>query len=785
MFLYEKAKSFLKWFSGQSNNWRELVFLALARGLLVFSLPTLFYSLIFSFQEKTWGIFWTHVISYLILIFILFIPHLPFNLRVHGMNIFLFSLSMISLFSHGLEGSGRIYLFIFVIMNGLFLGLRVGILALLLSAITLSIMGQLLYRGWLAAPWTQTTTIQIWIITALTFLALSTAMVTAISVFVQFLEKLLNQETILRKELQSTNEQLLVEMEERIVSQHEISQQHAQLQSILDNFPEMVYVCHPTDYEVVFVNRSMKKFLKDHGIKQELFGKPCYQVFQGREQPCQFCKIQFINQRSQEISWEHHNPVFDRHFLITDRFIQWTEGQQMHMGVILDITDRKLIEDQLKHDALHDSLTGLPNRQLLFERLERVVNCRRRNVSCHFALIFLDLDQFKLVNDTYGHSFGDQLLIETGRRLLDTVRDIDMVIRLGGDEFVVLLEDITDENDVYSVADRILNILSKPYHLEEHKVLITASMGVFIGDGATMEAGDVLRDADIAMYQAKAKGRNQYVIFKKEMLHKIQQRSQLERELRHAIEDHQFEVYYQPLINMKDSSISGFEALIRWNHPERGLLSPAAFWNVAEEVGLSIPIGQFVVNSSIQQIYQWQSTYQFPVPLMVSINFSPSQLQKGNIVELLQSSLNKSPINPLSVNVEITEDLVMKNFQEIAETLDNLRNLGVKIHLDDFGKAYSSLAKLHSISFDALKIDQEFVQDYLTQKRGIEIVQTIVKLAKKFNLKTVAEGVETQEQLNWLKKLDCDYWQGYLFAKPMPAKEVELFLSAPSPHPHL
>ena len=444
-----------------------------------------------------------------------------------------------------------------------------------------------------------------------------------------------------------------------------------------------------------------------------------------------------------------------------------------------DVTARKRAEERLQHDAFHDALTGLPNRALFKEHLRVAIGRVRRSPQYMYAVLFLDLDRFKNVNDSLGHSFGDRLLVAIAERLQSSVRQIDVVARLGGDEFAVLLDGIDDPNDAVHVAGRVQKALREPVDIDDrHEVFATTSIGIALSNSEYAEPEDVLRDADTAMYRAKARGRACHEVFDKLMHARAVALLRLENDLRRAVDRGEFEVYYQPIVSLKEGEqISGFEALVRWRHPERGIVSPADFISVAEDTGLIIHIGRWVLREACGQMRRWQRQYPEYRSLMLSVNLSGKQFMQADLVEQIQAVLEETEFDPRCLQLEITESVVIDNTEVVTSRLVRLRELGVQLTMDDFGTGYSSLSYLHKFPIDVLKIDRSFISQAGAEGRS-EIVPTIIMLARNMGMKVVAEGVETDEQLAHLNELDCAYGQGFLFSKPLDSRAAEELISS-------
>jgi diguanylate cyclase (GGDEF)-like protein/PAS domain S-box-containing protein len=429
-----------------------------------------------------------------------------------------------------------------------------------------------------------------------------------------------------------------------------------------------------------------------------------------------------------------------------------------------------------------DALTGLPNRALFLERLDACLDRVKRHGGPMFAVLFLDVDRFKAVNDSLGHPMGDQLLIEISRRLEACLRSEDtisrlgrenLVARLGGDEFTILLDDIQELSQATGVADRILKELRTPFSVNGNEVFTTVSIGIALSATGHEEAKDLLRDADTAMYQAKAQGKGRCEVFDTAMRDRMQARQNLETELRRAVVTQEFVVHYQPIFSLGSGQLSGFEALVRWQHPDRGLLGPNEFISVAEETGLSLPLDQWVLRQATRQMKDWQDKYTTRQPLTISVNFSSRQFQQPNIVEQVSQVLRETGLDGSSLELEITETQMMENRESVSSVLLALRALSVQLAVDDFGTGYSSLSYIQRFPVQRLKIDRSFVSRMCLEQEDRAIVQTIVALAHNLKLHLVAEGVETEEQLAQLKELGCEYAQGYFFSKPIDTAAAE------------
>jgi diguanylate cyclase (GGDEF)-like protein/PAS domain S-box-containing protein len=434
-----------------------------------------------------------------------------------------------------------------------------------------------------------------------------------------------------------------------------------------------------------------------------------------------------------------------------------------------DITERKELEDQLAHQAFHDSLTGLANRALFRNRIEHAL-ARMRRHRRPVGVLLLDLDGFKTVNDSLGHAFGDAFLVAVAGRLRDVLRPSDTPCRLGGDEFAVLVEDLNDGLDVTVVAERVLEALRLPFVIDGKEVVTAASIGISIAESGSRDADDLLRNADVAMYTAKGRGRNRYELFKPSMHRAMLDRLDLEADLRRAVERGEFVLNYQPTVALDTGRISGMEALVRWNSPERGLVPPGLFIPVAEDTGLIVALGAWVLEEACRQAVAWKQEFGVDAPRTMSVNLSARQLQDDGLVADVGAILERTGIRPEHVVLEITESAVMADAEAMTARLHELKALGVRLAIDDFGTGYSSMSYLCSFPIDILKIDRSFVSGVRSEPQKMGIVRTIVELGHILQLQTVAEGIELDEELQQLRALQCDLGQGYWFARPLTAE---------------
>jgi diguanylate cyclase (GGDEF)-like protein/PAS domain S-box-containing protein len=448
-------------------------------------------------------------------------------------------------------------------------------------------------------------------------------------------------------------------------------------------------------------------------------------------------------------------------------------------GSQTDTTERKSLSEQLLRDAFYDSLTKLPNRALFMDRLGHAVARGRRLKNHRCAVLFLDLDRFKLVNDSLGHMLGDALLVETAERIGRLIRPGDTIARWGGDEFVILLEDVREVGCASLVAERIQGLFRTPFSLDGHEVFTTVSIGIVVGSEDYARPEELLRDADIAMYRAKEE-RGSSVTFDRSMHRSAIELLELENDLRRAMERREFRMFYQPIVDLETGKLAGLEALIRWMHPTRGLVFPGSFIHVAEENGLIVPIGEWVLREVCRQIREWQDA---GANVRVAVNLSARQLKDRNLPIILPEILKETGVSPDSIDLEITESAVINNWELVGDTLSALQSLGFRLCLDDFGTGYSSLSYLHRLPVTKLKIDRSFLEKmaYSTEHSGI--VQTILDLAGRLKMDMVAEGIETEGQLARLKEMKCKLGQGYLFARPLDEETTTSLVQGLNPLP--
>ncbi|AFC28749.1 EAL domain-containing protein [Paenibacillus mucilaginosus] len=477
--------------------------------------------------------------------------------------------------------------------------------------------------------------------------------------------------------------------------------------------------------------------------------------------------------KSADSSIPGHNPELTEELF--SRIISETNDYHLlrSYATIRAVNERKRAEEKIQHMAYHDALTDLPNRLMFDEKLGRCFQEAERNGSM-MAVMFFDLDRFKVINDTLGHHVGDQLLRLLARKLRHYVSDKDVVARFGGDEFIILLTNMAHADEAAQFAKGIPDLLKDPFVIEGHELFVTASIGISMYPSDGKEVDTLLKNADIAMYRSKEKGGNAFQYYHPDMNKRSLHRLNLEIHLRKALERGEFQVHYQPIVDLRNGSVYGMESLVRWQHPEWGVVSPGEFIPLAEETGLIVPIGNWVLLESCRQNRRWQQLG-YP-PLVVSVNISAIQFNQMNFVQIVTDALKESGLAPDRLCLEITENIAMNNVPHIIETMQKLKALGVGISIDDFGTGYSSLSYLKRFRVQTLKIDQSFIRDVTLDEDNAAIVTALIAMSHRLKIKSLAEGVETQEQLDFLVAQGCDKIQGYLFSKPIPADAFETMI---------
>lgn len=554
------------------------------------------------------------------------------------------------------------------------------------------------------------------------------------------------------------------------------------LKTLLDTLPLAVFW---KDINSVFLgcNRQFAQFLTLPS-QAEIVGKTDFDVVYDRAEA-----IAFRNSDRQVIASGQSYLTIEESLTLPDAEQRWLSTSKTPLrdsvgniigivGIFQDITSLKATQAQLVHNMLHDPLTELPNRALLTERLELAIQKSQRSADYHYAVLFLDLDRFKVINDSLGHFIGDKLLIAIAQRLSRHLRAVDLVARLGGDEFVVLLENISSVNEAVHTAERILADGAQPLIIEGHTIVTSFSIGIATDKTPYKQATDLIRDADIAMYRAKSKKQNSYQIFDANMHAQALKRLTLESEIRQGLQRNEFTIYYQPVLALTHNQLLGFEALVRWHHPKKGLIPPSEFISIAEETGLITSLDYWVFKQACHQMIDWQARYCQGTPLRLSVNLSVQDLRDVTLIENIDSVLAETKISPDLITFEITESMIINDIDQTIELLEKIRQRQIQISLDDFGTGYSSLSYLHRLPVNALKIDSSFVKQMHLEDRNCQLVQTIIALGHQMGIAAIAEGIENAQQLEQLKALGCQWGQGYWFARPLTQEQTAVWLQA-------
>ncbi len=579
-------------------------------------------------------------------------------------------------------------------------------------------------------------------------------------------------------QLESANRELQHEVSERGELTKLLQESEERLESILNSLEEVVWSAEVATDNLLFLNpaaeqvygRPVDELLKNPNLRLESI----HPEDRDRVKSSLACSanqsknLEYrIVQPSGEIRW-----VWERSRLI---YNQKGEANRRD-GIISDVTERKKIEAELSYEAKHDSLTHLPNRAAFIERIERALEQSHRDPEYLFAVLFIDLDRFKIVNDSLGHQIGDELLISVAQILTDCSRKGDFVARLGGDEFTILLHKIQTIKEGNAIAQRINQQLGAPFYLQGHTVFTSASIGIVEADDKYQDIAEILRDADLAMYRAKSLGKARYEVFHPEMYAETKELLETENDLRKAIVQNQLVLHYQPIISLKTDTLYGFEALVRWQHPTKGLIYPDKFIAVAEETGLIIAIGEWVLKEACQQMRYWQSKYNNAADLKISVNIASQQIKDPNFLDTLDQTLSNTKFSGHCLHLEITETTLMDYQPETITLFEQIRARGIRLNIDDFGTGYSSLQYLKRFPINMLKIDRSFVQGMLDDRENFEIVKMIITLSRTLKISIVAEGIENLKQLKVLQTLHCELGQGYLFSKALDQESAELLI---------
>jgi diguanylate cyclase (GGDEF)-like protein/PAS domain S-box-containing protein len=571
----------------------------------------------------------------------------------------------------------------------------------------------------------------------------------------------------------------LRDITERYQAEQALQESEKRLEGILSSIQDVVWSGWATTMQTIYMNPAAEK----------VFGRPVSEFYRDP-----FLPFKVVHPEDRKFVRQQHKLLLEKgsieavyRIVRPDKEVRWLYNRSRVVyndlgkpvridGIDTDITERKLAEEKLERNAFYDSLTDLPNRALFIDRLEHALIRNKRNPESVFAVLFLDLDGFKLINDSLGHLTGDRLLQSFAERLSECLRPSDTLARLGGDEFTILLEDINNIKDAILVAQRVLQNLTQPFNLDDRQVFTNTSIGIALSRQDYQRSEEILRDADTAMYRAKARGKGCYAVFDPKMYYLALSRLQLETDLRQAIAKEEFQVFYQPIASLENEIITEFEALIRWQHPEKGLISPAEFIPIAEETGLIVPIGQWILKEACKQMKDWQDKFLPQIPWNIHINLSGKQIKGINLIEQIDEILAETGLEASSLKLEITESLLIENVEIATNLFLELRKRNIELCLDDFGTGYSSLSYLHRFPVSTIKIDRSFVMRMKSKDESSEIVRAIVLLSHVLGMNVIAEGIETEAQLEQLKKLNCEKGQGYYFSKPLSKEDVEELL---------
>ncbi|OUL18449.1 GGDEF domain-containing protein [Nostoc sp. RF31YmG] len=574
---------------------------------------------------------------------------------------------------------------------------------------------------------------------------------------------------------------MITNITDRKQAEAALQESKQRLDGILCSLEDVVWSISADTFETLYLNPAVLK----------IYGRPASEFFDNLnlwfevihpedQQRVQAAIQPLFLAGNQELEYRIIRPDGQVRWLLNRSHLTYnTSGQPVRIeGIATDITERKQMEEKLVRHAFYDALTGLPNRVLFMDRLGQAIERVKTYPDELFAVLFLDLDRFKVVNDSLGHLVGDQLLVAFAQRLQSCLQPEDIVARLGGDEFTILLSHIKSIDDATRIAEQIHQLLKLPFNLHGYEVFTTASIGIALSTTGYNQPADLLRDADTALYRAKEQGKAWHIVFDTTMYDRAVALLQLETDLRWAIERQELQVFYQPIVSVATGKITGFEALVRWQHPERGLISPSEFIPVAEETGLIVPIGQWVLRESCQQLRQWQLQFPAMKPLTINVNLSGKQFSQPHLVEQIDQILQETGLDPSNLKLEITESAIITSPEKAATVLEKLKAFGLQLCIDDFGTGYSSLAYLHHFPIDVLKIDRSFVNQIDRDGDQLAIIRAIITLAHNLGMSVVAEGVETINQLVQLRLLECDQAQGYLFSRSLDKEKTSALLAS-------
>ena len=576
-------------------------------------------------------------------------------------------------------------------------------------------------------------------------------------------------------QLEAANNELKYEIEERGELTKLLQESEEKLESILNSLEEVVWSADAVTSQLLFLNPAAQK----------VYGRPVSELLANPE-----LRLESIHPEDRDLvksSFASTTQISDLEYRVVQPSgeIRWVWERSRSIsdgvtsrrdGIISDITERKQMESELSYEAKHDSLTGLPNRAAFLERVDLAIQQSKLDSEYQFAILFIDLDRFKVVNDSLGHQIGDALLIAVAKTLVDCAENKHFVARLGGDEFTIVLHQIANIEEAKAIAQKINDLLSQSFNLEGHTVFTSASIGIVQADAKHENSAELLRDADLAMYRAKSGGKARHEVFHQQMYDETKELLEIENDLRQAIAENRFFLEYQPIISLKSESLYGFEALLRWQHPTKGVIYPDRFLSVAAETGLISAIGKSILHKACQQMSSWQSQYASAHSLKMSINVASQQLKDGNFIQTLDEVLTASKLGGECLHLEINESMLLDSKSNTFKLFQQIAARGIRLNIDDFGTGYLSLQHLKRFPIDGLKINRSFTQGMLGERENFEIVKMIIALARTLKISIIAEGIENLKQLKVLKTFNCEFGQGHLFAPPLDAKSAEIFI---------
>jgi diguanylate cyclase (GGDEF)-like protein/PAS domain S-box-containing protein len=580
------------------------------------------------------------------------------------------------------------------------------------------------------------------------------------------LNEMLEEKVLERtRQLSQTNEKLREEIQAKEHSQ-------SQYQALVEQTPAVTYVSQfQPEFKIKFISPQIEKLIG--WTPDQLIARPG--LFSACIHPDDLPRIREL---IQEMHTDQHIYHIEYRIISRNGEMIWVQDDAMVLpqvagepqsvqGVIMNINVRKETEERMLYTAFHDPLTGLKNRTFLYKELETLIDNPSGLNDHSFALLHLDIDRFKVVNDSLGHRFGDRLLIAIADRLQTLLQPNTILARLSGDEFAILIKTISPESEATHLTERIIADLRNPFNLDGRIVYTSVSIGIAINNAEYLTPDDVMRDVDIAMYRAKSRGRGCYEHFTTPLRDQMINRHQIEEMLRTAIDAEEFEVHYQPIVHLLENRLVGFEALVRWNSPQHGMISPGQFLPIAEETGMIHAIDRWVMRTACQQLQTWHTTNMVAPDVSMSVNLSGSRLQQTGVIEMIADILAETRLNPALLKIEITESVFISTTDEMVSLLNQIRALGVQLQIDDFGTGYSSLSYLQRFPINAIKIDRSFISRIDGENSGTEIVQAIILLARELGMGTVAEGIETPAQFEWLRNANCQFGQGFLMYRPL------------------